>query len=38
MLGQAEMKIMYIEPTVYRDNRNPDTKSNTLEGHLDLPE
>lgn len=38
LLGKAELKMMYIDPTVFRDNRNPDTKLEAIEDDLDLPE
>lgn len=37
MLGKAELKMMYIDPTVVRDNRRPDTKANEMDDHLDYP-
>jgi len=36
-LGKLELKIMFGDPTIYRDNRNPDTKVRDLEKYIDLP-
>lgn len=38
MLGKVELRSFFGEPTVYRDNRNPDTKSKEMSDNLEMPD